>query len=130
MCLNFDNPPIVRGHYGSCGIVLFLWLFLSFFIGCSVNQDSEANAKSDHADSQAIREKYVGAAICAECHSEAHEKWKESHHFHAMELPNDETVRADFNNSLFENFGIKTKFYREGDKYMVETENEKGDASL
>ena len=127
MRLNFDKPPPLRGYYGSSGIVLSFWLFLSFFFGCSVNKDSETNAESGATDSQAMREKYVGASVCAECHSETHEKWKESHHFHAMELPNDKTVRADFDNSQFENFGINTKFYREGEKYMVETENEKGE---
>ena len=51
---------------------------------------------------------------------------EESHHFHAMELPNELTVRADFNNSSFENFGVTTKFFRKDDKYFVETENQAG----
>ena len=42
--------------------------------------------------------------------SESHEKWLESHHFHAMELPTEQTVRADFNDSTFENYGITTRF--------------------
>ena len=41
-------------------------------------------------------DEYVGAQTCAECHQESHEKWMESHHYHAMELPTEETVRADF----------------------------------
>ena len=65
--------------------------------------------------------------VCSECHAEAHAtNGKESHHFHAMELPNEQTVRADFNNSSFENFGVTTKFYRKDDKYFVETENQAG----
>ena len=44
-----------------------------------------------------------------------------------MELPNEKTVRADFNNTKFENFGVTTKFFRDGDKYLVETENQNGD---
>ena len=43
-----------------------------------------------------------------------------------MELPNEETVRADFNNSTFENYGITTRFFRENEKYLVETENQQG----
>ena len=43
-----------------------------------------------------------------------------------MELPTEETVRADFNESEFENYGVTTKFFRKNDKFMVETENEDG----
>ena len=55
---------------------------------------------------------------------------KESHHFHAMEFPNEKTVRADFNDSVFENYGITTKFFREGEKFMVETENQDGEMEV
>ena len=54
----------------------------------------------------------------------------ESHHYHAMELPNEETVRADFNNSTFENYGITTRFFRQDDKYLVETENQQGEMEV
>ena len=69
---------------------------------------------------------YVGAHTCAECHQESHEKWLDSHHYHAMELPNEDTVRADFNNSEFVNYGVTTRFFREDKKYLVETENQQG----
>ena len=72
-------------------------------------------------------DEYIGSETCAECHTEAHKKWQESHHFHAMEIPSAKTVRADFNGSTFKNFGVTSKFYRKDDKYMVETENELGE---
>ncbi len=71
-------------------------------------------------------EEYVGAATCSQCHLEAHEKWMSSHHFHAMELPDENTVRADFNDTIFENYGVVSRFFREGSKYLVETENQAG----
>ena len=77
----------------------------------------------DHARS----DEYIGSETCAECHAEAHEKWEESHHFHAMEIPSVKTVRADFNGSTFENFGVTSKFYQRDNKYIVETENESGE---
>ena len=55
---------------------------------------------------------------------------EESHHYHAMELPGPETVRADFNNTEFINYGVTTKFFMEGDKFMVETNNQKGDGGF
>ena len=71
-------------------------------------------------------DEYVGASACAECHVEAHAKWEDSHHVHAMELPTPKTVRADFNNTEFVNYGVTSKFFREGDKYLVKTENQQG----
>ena len=47
-----------------------------------------------------------------------------------MEIPNGETVRADFNNSTFENYGITTRFFRENEKYLVETENQQGEMEV
>ena len=63
-------------------------------------QDSEilASAKS--------RPTYVGRDSCVECHAEAVTKWEGSHHFHAMELPNEKTVRADFNGTTFKPFPL------------------------
>ena len=75
-------------------------------------------------------DEYVGSSRCAECHAEAHQKWEESHHYHAMELPGPETVRADFNNTEFINYGVTTKFFMEGDKFMVETNNQKGEMEV
>tara|TARA_Y100001934_G_scaffold283484_1_gene403669 strand:+ start:3980 stop:6424 length:2445 start_codon:yes stop_codon:yes gene_type:complete len=69
---------------------------------------------------------YVGSANCAECHSGEFEKWHGSHHFHAMELPTPATVRADFNGSTYERYGVTSRFFREDEKYLVETENEQG----
>ena len=66
-----------------------------------------------------------GVVSCAECHAEALQKWEESHHYHAMELPGPETVRQIFNNTEFINYGVTTKFFMEGDKFMVETNNQK-----
>ena len=69
---------------------------------------------------------YVGRDSCVECHAEAVAKWEGSHHFHAMELPNDQTVRADFNGTTFTHHAITSRFFKKGDHYMVETENQKG----
>ena len=103
-------------------------LFISFSVSsCSNENYSEYSGQKSNQKDLALSADYVGSSVCAECHSEAHEKWKESHHFHAMELPSKDTVRADFNNSSFENFGVTTEFFRVGDKYMVKTENQSGE---
>ena len=120
----------LRLKWGWCWMysVIFLSILcFSVFNGCSSDSDIEQSAELKEIGDPAIRDEYMGASVCAECHMESHEKWRKSHHFHAMELPTEKTVRADFNNSSFENFGVTTKFYQEDGKYMVETENETGD---
>lgn len=95
-----------------------------FAVGCTKEEITVIGTQN--LPDLTLTDDYVGAVICSECHAEAHEKWEDSHHFHAMELPNEQTVRADFNNSSFENFGVTTKFFRKDDKYFVETENQAG----
>ncbi len=108
-------------------INIVLWVCVS----CEKKQSFNSVESSSETNNELYRlNDHVGSTSCAECHQEAHSKWKESHHFHAMELPNDQTVRADFNNSIFVNYGVTTKFFRQGDKYLVETENQSGDMEV
>ena len=110
----------------NCWIFQILSAFgILFLISCGEERKS-ATIYNEKEDLFKLEE-YVGADSCAECHQESHQNWQDSHHFHAMELPNEKTVRADFNNTKFENFGVTTKFFRDGDKYLVETENQNGD---
>ena len=108
-----------------------LSVYLLFFSCGESNQPSSDEVSNASMDQNIYKlDQYVGAETCAECHQQSHEKWMESHHYHAMELPNEETVRADFNNSIFENYGITTRFFRQGDKYLVETENQQGEMEV
>ena len=107
---------------------LAIFLASLLFFSCGESNESSSDKASKISVDQNIYklDQYVGAETCAECHQESHEKWMESHHYHAMELPNEETVRADFNNSTFENYGVTSRFFREDEKFMVETENQEG----
>jgi len=101
---------------------------LGALVSCSQSTDDFQSDSQGNVSQRNIRsDDYVGSETCAQCHAQAHEKWQESHHFHAMELPTEKTVRADFNDSTFENYGITSKFYRSDEKFMVETENEEGE---
>ena len=100
-----------------------LWMLSS----CGDGSDSNSTSRTVASIGDPRLDEYVGVASCVQCHEEQHEKWRGSHHFHAMELPTPETVRGDFNNSTFERYGVVSRFFREGDKYMVETENQKGE---
>ncbi|AQA17439.1 hypothetical protein BST95_03500 [Halioglobus japonicus] len=70
---------------------------------------------------------FVGSDSCRSCHAEEHALWRGSHHDLAMQVANTETVLGDFDNASFEYNGITSRFYRDGDKFMVRTDNEQGE---
>ena len=64
---------------------------------------------------------FVGSLKCMDCHKNEFDKWQGSHHDHAMHVADNLTVLGDFNNAVFENRGIRSRFYRKGGKFFVET---------
>ena len=69
---------------------------------------------------------YTGSEACRDCHQQAYDNWRGSHHDLAMQLPSPETVLGNFDNTAFTHDGVTTRFYREGDRYMVRTDGEDG----
>jgi predicted CXXCH cytochrome family protein len=70
---------------------------------------------------------FVGTKACASCHTEAFENWQQSHHFHAMEEPDADSVLGDFNDASFEHFGTTSRFFTRDGQYFVETDNASGE---
>lgn len=70
--------------------------------------------------------RYVGRSSCAECHQAETTAWTGSHHDRAMELATDETVLGDFNDTEFTYFDERTRFFRDGKKFMVNAEGPDG----
>ncbi len=69
---------------------------------------------------------YVGAASCRECHTQEYSDWTESDHHAAMAVATEETVLADFDDVTFSHFGREWRFFREGEKFMVNAEDADG----
>ncbi|MEA3490980.1 MAG: multiheme c-type cytochrome [Campylobacterota bacterium] len=69
---------------------------------------------------------YIGDKACAECHSKETREWRGSHHDLAMMVADEKSVKGDFNNTKFNYNGIITTFFRDGDKFMVNTDSEDG----
>jgi len=69
---------------------------------------------------------FTGSDACQDCHTEEHAQWRGSHHDLAMQLPTPATVLGNFDNASFSYNGITTRFYRKGDKFMVNTDGEDG----
>ena len=71
---------------------------------------------------------YVGSLACASCHQQAFHAWAQSQHAFAMADATDKTVRGDFNNVTATQAGSTGRFYRDQDRFLVETENKEGKA--
>ena len=70
--------------------------------------------------------KYVGRETCIKCHQHQYELWRGSDHDCAMDYATEKTVLGDFNDAKFEYQGVTTRFFRQGGKYMVNTEGPDG----
>lgn len=70
---------------------------------------------------------FVGRQACVDCHREEVERWQGSDHDLAMDLATPETVLGDFNDQTFTHHGVTTRFFRDGDRFMVTTDNARGE---
>ncbi len=70
---------------------------------------------------------YVGASRCVGCHRAETEQWRGSHHDLAMQEVAADTVLGDFDDVEFEHFGIRSRFHRDGERYLVTTPNAAGE---
>ena len=69
---------------------------------------------------------FVGSETCAGCHRAQADLWRASQHRRAMAHANDETVRADFNDTSFDYAGVHSRFFRKDGKFLVETDGPDG----
>jgi predicted CXXCH cytochrome family protein len=69
---------------------------------------------------------FVGTRTCAGCHQEAFANWQQSHHRHAMEIPEPQSVLGNFKDATFDYFGTRSRFFTRDGQYFVETDNASG----
>jgi predicted CXXCH cytochrome family protein len=70
--------------------------------------------------------KFVGSEACAGCHQTEAALWRSSQHNLAMAHATEKSVLGDFNNTSFEYYGVRSRFFREGGKFLVETDGPDG----
>jgi tetratricopeptide (TPR) repeat protein len=64
---------------------------------------------------------FVENKTCEGCHEAATKAWRGSHHVQAMQVATKQTVRADFNNTTFNDAQGTTKFYQKDEQFWVNT---------
>ena len=70
---------------------------------------------------------FVGSETCGGCHHAEFKAWQGSHHELAMQHANTNTVLGDFDDARFSYAGVTSRFYREGDLFMVYTDGPDGE---
>jgi predicted CXXCH cytochrome family protein len=80
--------------------------------------------------SPAAEATFVGRTACARCHEKATKAWTGSHHDLAMTEATEATVRGDFSGVVFEGDGMKARFFRDGGKFLIETEGPDGKTAV
>lgn len=69
---------------------------------------------------------FAGSAACAGCHAAETAAWQGSDHAWALKEPDATSVLGDFNDARFTGKGVTTRFFRQGDAYMVKTDGPDG----
>jgi predicted CXXCH cytochrome family protein len=69
---------------------------------------------------------FVGSETCAGCHRAEAELWRSSQHRLAMQHATDTSVFGDFNGASFDYYGVRSRFFRQDGKFLVETDGPDG----
>ncbi len=97
------GPPVRTGMW-------MLWVgCLTVLAACRSGHD--APPRATFADPQ----------TCYRCHEPQYRAWKGSHHERAMQPATDSTVLGDFDAAVFTHFGTKSRFFRRGGGFFVNT---------
>jgi len=70
---------------------------------------------------------FVGSDACKDCHKQEYDKWQASHHRMAMAAATEETVLGNFDNTVFDHFGVESRFYRKDGGFFVHAQGPDGE---
>ena len=93
---------------------------------CPLHLAREALRKPPARAFSAAKAAFVGRKACAKCHEKEAKAWTGSHHDLAMTEASETTVRGDFSGVVFEGDGMKARFFRDGKKFLIETDGPAG----
>ncbi len=121
-----NNPGLSR--YDSAMRRLTLWLFVAAGLSaCSGSDEPASPAPATGAELLQPEPGFVGSESCAGCHKAAFDDWKGSHHQLAMQVASSATVLADFDNATVDYFGTSSTMFRDGDQFVMRTQNADGE---
>ncbi len=106
-------------------VVLTLGLLLTAGFLFLVSQSESLRTAFRNPDIDAPA-RFVGSEACATCHQRETESWRGSHHAKAMAHASDKTVLGDFDNASLDYFGLRSRMFRDGERFMIETDGPDG----
>ena len=113
---------------GAAVVVVVLVGWLSWPAGDgedeTIGPPPKAEARAPSATDSA---EYVGRIACAGCHPDQTKRWLGSHHDLAMQEATEETVLADFDNTVFTHFDETSTFSARDGKFFVRTDGPDGE---
>lgn len=101
-------------------ILIFLSLLVLIIVGGYLLADYHRGAPLD------VELSYVGRESCAACHQQQVDLFVGSHHDKAMDIANEDSVIANFSDQTIEHFGVTSRMFRDGDRFMINTEGPDG----
>lgn len=104
----------------------FINIYLIALVGSGLISCTGGSTTQEVAFVASDADGFVGEGACIECHQQAYDDWQGSHHDWAMQLPNDTTVFADFNNTTFAADSVTYHFSRNDSAYFVKTVGDDG----
>jgi len=84
------------------------------------------NAPANTAAGSAAAATFVGSKTCASCHEAEAKLWRTSQHKLAMDHATEKSVLGNFSDVTFSYFDVQSRFFRNGEKYFVETDGPDG----
>lgn len=111
-------------------LLTVILLFISFCIVYSCSNSGENQSDISDNGESSVSHKFVGGQTCQSCHAQEWDEWKGSHHDYAIAEADEESVRANFNNTEFQIGDQNYRFFREGESYMVEAPGPDGEPTV
>ena len=100
------------------GIFHILWVIL-VFASCSQEREVPNLVRASEPG-------FTGLERCAACHTDKYAEWRQSLHSVAMTVPGDSAIVGDFGNVFHVYGGVRSRMFRRGGAYYMETEGEDG----
>ncbi|MGB8897567.1 MAG: tetratricopeptide repeat protein [Pseudolabrys sp.] len=69
---------------------------------------------------------FVGSETCAGCHRTEADLWRGSQHKQAMDHATEKSVLGDFNDTTFNYYSVRSRFFRKDGNFFVETDGPDG----
>ncbi len=117
-------PFLSRTSSRSRRVTLTLLVFGFAWLSAAVLENGLGRHKTANRPVAVRHGGYVGSGACRSCHREAHDSWHGSYHRTMTQIAGPQTIGAEFDGRTVTVDGRNYRFFRKGDEYWVEYEDQ------